>query len=154
MTIQDLQKIVNYIVNQGLLAITDNTDETDLPIDYMGIFAKDDAEYVEIEDLLKTLGKPGDKSATTRSGSTFILDKPFETPAGALKVLKIRKPDPTRPQRGAPDFKVKDYSAFKEKYLQSSGNFTLMPRKEYEMVELKGIDVLVYFPSKTFDERQ
>ena len=29
-----------------------------------------------------------------------------------------------------------------------------MIRKEYEMLELKGDDVLVYFPSKTFDERQ
>jgi hypothetical protein len=30
----------------------------------------------------------------------------------------------------------------------------LMIRKDYEMLELKGNDVLVYFPSKSFDERQ
>jgi hypothetical protein len=45
MTKQELEKIVNYIVEQGLKAIKDNTDEINLPIDYMGIFAKDDVEF-------------------------------------------------------------------------------------------------------------
>jgi hypothetical protein len=102
-----------------------------------------------------TLGKPGDKTAT-KSGVTIILDKPIETPAGHLEVLKVRKPDPTRSQRGAPDFRVKDYNKFKEKYFLTgrNSNFSLMIRKEYEMLELKGVDVLVYFPSKSFDVRQ
>jgi hypothetical protein len=152
---ETLEKIVTYIVNQGLKAIKENTNESDLPIDYLGIFAKDDDEFEEIERLLTILGKPGDKTAT-QSGSTFLLDKPLNTPAGRLKVLKVRRPDPTRPQRGAPDFRVKDYQNFKEKYLLSgeNSNFSLMVRKEYEMLELKGIDVLVYFPSKHFDIRQ
>jgi len=156
MTKQDLQKIVNYIVSQGLLAIKDNTDESGLAIDYMGIFAEDDAKFAEMEKLVSTLGTPGDKSATSRSGSTFLLDKPLITPAGPLRVLKVRRPDLTRPQRGAPDFRVGDYSAFKEKYLLSgkNSNFSLMLREKYEMLELKGVDVLVYFPSKSFDKRQ
>ncbi len=155
MTKQDLEQIVNYIVEQGQRAISENTDETNLSIDYMGIFCKDDSEFLEMESLLSTLGKPGDKTAT-KSGSTFLLDTPFDTPAGLLKVLKARKPDKTRPQRGAPDFKVNDYQAFKEKYFLSgtNSNFSLMIRKEYEMFELKGEDVLVYFPSLAFDERQ
>ncbi|MFH0952182.1 MAG: hypothetical protein V1838_03240 [Patescibacteria group bacterium] len=149
----DLEIIVNHIASQGLLAISQNTDEKDLLINYMGIFAKDDTEFMEMDDIVKTLGTPGDNTATA-SGSTYLLNEPFNTPAGPLKVLKIRRPDPTRPQRGAPDFRVKDYSSFKEKYLSSTGNFSLMIRKDYEMLELKGVDVLVYFPSKTFDERQ
>lgn len=155
MTKQDLEKIVNYIVNQGLKAISDNTNETDLLIDYMGIFAEDDTEFLEIKRLLNTLGKLGDKTAT-KSGSTFLLDVPFETPAGPLKVLKIRKPDSTRSQRGAPDFRVKNYPEFKEKYFltEKNSNFSLMIREKYEMLELKGVDVLVYFPNKHFDMRQ
>jgi len=154
MTKQDLEKIVNYIVNQGLKAIKENTNESNLSVDYMGIFAKDETEFQEIASLLSALGKPGDKTAT-KSGLTVLLDTPFDTPAGSLKVLKIRRPDPTRPQRGAPDFQIKDYPSFKDKYLSSNGNFTLMiSKKTYEMVELKGDDVLVYFPSKPFDERQ
>ncbi|MFA5022297.1 MAG: hypothetical protein WC508_04430 [Patescibacteria group bacterium] len=155
MTQQDLEKIVNYIVDQALQAIRGNTDEKDLPVDYMGIFSKDDAEFADLERLISTLGKPGDKTAT-QSGSTFLLNKPIHTSAGPLKVLKARKPDPTRPQRGAPDFRVSDYAAFKEKYFLSghNSNFSLMIRKQYEMLELKGTDVLIYFPSKSFDERQ
>jgi hypothetical protein len=153
MTKKDLEKIVVYIINQGLLAIRENTEEKDLPVDYLGIFAKDEAEFIEMDNVIKTLGKPGDKTATA-SGSTYLLAEPFNTPAGPLKVLKIRKPDPTRPQRGAPDFKIKNYPSFKEKYLPGKNNFSLMLRKQYEMMELKGIDVLVYFPSKSFDERQ
>ncbi|TAK94948.1 hypothetical protein EPO05_05595 [Patescibacteria group bacterium] len=155
MTKQDLEKIVNYIINQALQAIRENTDEKDFQVDYMGIFSKDDTEFMEMERLVGTLGKPGDKTAT-QSGSTFLLKEPFDTPAGSLKVLKVRKPDLTRPQRGAPDFKIKNYSSFKEKYLLSgkNPNFSLMIRKDYEMLELKGVDVLVYFPSKSFDERQ
>ncbi|MDD5567310.1 MAG: hypothetical protein PHH01_03900 [Patescibacteria group bacterium] len=155
MTKQDLEKIVNDIVGHALQAVSVNTHEKDLPIDYMGIFSKDDNEFANLERLLMTLGKPGDKTAT-QSGSTFLLNEPLNTPAGPLKVLKVRKPDPTRPQRGAPDFRVIDYLAFKEKYFLSrqNSNFSLMIRKSYEMLELKGDDVLVYFPSKSFDERQ
>ncbi|MBU0706913.1 hypothetical protein KKG41_00900 [Patescibacteria group bacterium] len=153
MTKQDLEKIVNYIVSQGLKAIKDNTDVEGLPVDYMGIFAEDDGEFMEIDEVLKTLGVLGDKTATP-SGSTYLLNEPLNTPAGPLKVIKIRKPDPTRPQRGAPDFRVSDYSKFKEKYLASCGNFSLMIRPKYEMMELKGINVLVYFPSKSFNDRQ
>jgi len=153
MTKQDVEQIVNYVVAQGLLAIQENTQEKSLPVDYMGIFAKDDDEFIEINNVLKTLGVPGDKTATA-SGSTYLLNEPFNTPAGSLKVCKIRKPDATRPQRGAPDFRVNNYNEFKEKYLASGGNFSLMIRKDYEMLELKGKDVLVYFPSRSFDERQ
>jgi len=154
MTKQELEKIVNYVVDQGIKAINDNTDEKDLHVDYMGIFSKDDAEFTKMERLLSTLGKPGDKGAT-KSGSTFLLDEPIKTAAGPLNVLKARRPDPTRPQRGAPDFKINDYQVFKDKYFNGkNSNFALMVRPEYEMLELKGVDVLVYFPSKDFDTRQ
>ncbi len=154
MTKQELEDIVNYIIDQGIKAINDNIDEKNLVIDYMGIFSKDDEEFTEMERLLSTMGKPGDKGST-KSGSTFLLDEPIKTAAGPLKVLKARRPDPTRPQRGAPDFKVNNYKIFKDKYFNGkNSNFTLMVRPEYEMLELKGVDVLVYFPSKHFDLRQ
>ena len=153
MTKTDLEEIVNYVVNQGIQAIRANTDEIALPLDYMGIFTKNYAEFTEIDSLLKTLGTPGDKTATS-TGATYLLSEPIKTPAGPLKVLKVRNPDPTRPQRGAPDFRVDDYAAFKDKYLSRGNDFSLIVRPEYEMMELKGIDVLAYFPSRSFDERQ
>lgn len=153
MTKQELEKIVTYIVDQGLLAIKENTNEKYLPIDYIGIFCQNDEEFIEMDNLVKTLGVLGDKTATG-TGNTYLLNEPINTNAGLLKVLKVRKSDATRPQRGAPDFRVNNYQSFKEKYLSRGHNFSLITREVYELIELKGIDVLVYFPSKHFDERQ
>lgn len=143
---QDLENIVNYLVGQGLKAIGKNTDEKSLPVDYVAIFSKDEQEFKNLELLVRSLGREIYKKAL-KTGPTFLLHEPLKTPAGRVRLIKVRKPDPTRPQRGAPDFKVKDYQDFKDKYLQKSGNFTLMIRKDLEMIELKGVDVLVYFPN-------
>ena len=102
--------------------------------------------------VAETLGEEIDKE-TAKTGRTFLLNEAMETSAGKLSLIKVRLPDPARPQRGAPDFKITNYEQFKEIYLQSSGNFTLMIRKDYEMIEIKGIDVLIYIPSKTVSER-
>lgn len=139
--------LIQYIAAQGVKAIKDNTDETDFQIDYVAIFAKTEKEFDEFIKLASTLGVKKEMGIAA-TGSTFLLNEPVQTEAGPVSYVKIRKPDPTRPQRGGPDFRVKDFYKFKEKYLQKSGNFVLMVRKDYEMIELKGVDVLVYFPSK------
>lgn len=148
----EFEKIVNYIVKQGLSAIRDNTDEKEVAIDYVAIFSKDKVEFKNLEIIAESIGREVDKN-TAKTGRTFLLNEPLKTPAGILRLVKVRKPDSTRPQRGAPDFKIKNYQHFRDKYLQSSGNFTLMTRKDYEMVEIKGTDVLVYIPDNTLGER-
>ncbi len=148
----ELGKIVNYIIEQGLSAISDNAGEQKAVIDYVAIFSRDNNEFSDLESVAKTMGQEVDRG-TAKTGKTFLLNEPLNTPAGMLTLMKIRKPDATRPQRGAPDFKIENYPQFKSKYLQSSGNFTLMIRKDYEMIEIKGVDVLVYIPSETLSER-
>lgn len=142
-----LENIIHYLVKQAVEAIEANTEEKNLPVDYIAIFSKNEQEFKNLEQLVRPLGKEIDKQ-TSKTGLTFLLDQPIKTSAGLLKLLKVRKPDPTRSQRGAPDFRVHNYQQFKDKYLQKSGNFTLMIRKDFEMIELKGVDVLVYFPNK------
>ncbi len=149
---EQLEKIVNYIVIAGLKAIKSNTKNEKATLDYLAIFAKNQSEFQKLLSQTCQLGKEVDPK-NNLTGQTFLLKSPFQTPAGPLKVLKIRRPDPTRPQRGAPDFKVKNYQDFKKKYLVNGHNFSLVIRKDFEMIELKGIDVLVYFPSKTADVR-
>ena len=144
--IRSLEKTIRYITDQALAAIDQNTQETNLPIDYLAIFSKNHQEFEDLNQLVRPLGREVDQ-ATSTTGVPYLLDQPIDTPAGSLKLLKIRKPDPTRPQAGAPDFRIKDYPEFKTKYLQTSGNFTLMVRNDLEMIELKGVDVLVYFPN-------
>ncbi len=152
MTVNDLNAIADYIAARGASALREYTSESDFHLDYVAIFAKDDEEWQELQRVTESLGNEIDKE-TGKTGRTFWLQEPIETTAGPLRLLKIRKPDPTRPQRGAPDFKIANYKVFKGKYLMSSGNFTLMARKGYEMIELKGADVLVYIPSETLRER-
>lgn len=152
MSKQLLKKTVRYIIDQGLAAIRENTGETDAVIDYVAFFSKNDAEFNDLKRIAQTLGKEVDVS-TVKTGHTFLLNEPFKTSSGLLKLIKIRKPDATRPQRGAPDFKVQNYLQFKNKFLQTNGNFTLMVRKDYEMIEIKGVDVLVYIPNKPLGER-
>ncbi|KKR02776.1 MAG: hypothetical protein UU78_C0062G0004 [Candidatus Roizmanbacteria bacterium GW2011_GWC2_41_7] len=148
----ELVKIVHYIIKQGISTIKSNTDEQNSIIDYVAIFSREEKEFTDLIRVIETLGKEIDKE-TAKTGRTFLLDTPWKTVAGKLSLIKIRRPDPTRPQRGDPDFKIQDYQRFKDKYLKSSGNFTLLLRKDYEMIEIKGIDVLVYIPSKTLSER-
>lgn len=148
----EFNKIVSYLIGQGLDTLKNNTDENQAVVDYVAIFSKNDEEYKNLEQIAQTLGVQVDNE-NIKTGKTFLLNNPIETLAGELKFIKIRLLDATRPQRGAPDFKIPNYERFKERYLQTSGNFTLMIRKNYEMIEIKGVDVLVYIPSNTFSER-
>jgi len=147
-----IETIVNYIINQGINAIQRFTSEKDFFIDYVAIFSKDEKEYKNLERIVEEIGIQV-QTGTAKTGKTIKLNKPIKTESGILEYIKIRKPDDTRPQRGAPDFQIQNYNKFKEKYLGSNGNFTLMPRKSYEMIEIKGVDVLVYIPSKTINQR-
>lgn len=146
------ETLVQYVTTQGIKAIKDNTDGTDYQIDYAAIFAKTEKEFGELIKVASELGAKKEMGIAA-TGSTFLLREPVQTEAGPVSYVKIRKPDPTRPQRGGPDFRIKNFNQFKEKYLQKSGNFSLMIRKDYEMIELKGVDVLVYFPSKLAETR-
>jgi len=149
---KELEKIVIYLIDQGLSALSSCTDEKNATIDYVAIFSRNENEFRDLLQVAETMGKEVDKE-TARTGKTFLLDKPLNTSASILSLVKIRKPDNTRPQRGAPDFKIQNYQQFKDKYIRSSGKFTLMLKKDYEMIEVKGVDVLVYIPDKTLGER-
>ncbi len=149
---QGLENILGYIVKQGLETIETNTENVEATIDYVAIFTKNKSEFESLNTIAQSMGNEVDIE-TARTGNTYSLHEPIKTSAGLLKLIKIRFPDPTRPQRGAPDFKILNYQEFKSKYLKKGGNFTLMLKEKYEMVEIKGIDVLVYIPDNTLGER-
>ncbi len=148
----NLFEIIQYLVDRGLETILKNTDQEKAEIDYVAIFCRDEDEFQTLCAQVESKGKEIDLKMA-KTGRTFQLHEPISTKAGLLHFVKIRKPDLTRTQRGGPDFKVQDYTEFKEKYLMKSGNFTLMLRPGHEMIEIKGIDVLVYIPSETLGER-
>jgi len=115
MTENELEKIIFYLVKQGLMTLERFTDEKNGVIDYVAIFAKDENEFNDLLSVAETVGQEIDRE-TAKTGKTFLLNKPLDTTAGVLSLIKIRKPDDIRPQRGAPDFKIPDYQQFKNRY--------------------------------------
>jgi len=57
-----------------------------------------------------------------------------KTIVGPLRLVKIRKPDPQRLEKGDVDFNT-DYKNFKKKY-QSDSGFELVKRETFEMLRL------------------
>jgi len=81
--------------------------------------------------------------------------QPIKTVSGNLKLLKIRKPDSTKPELGDADFTVGNYSEFKKKHLSKTG-FKLIPKREdFEMIELvdSKFDVRAYFSHPPLDKQ-
>lgn len=142
--------IINYLITECTKLKGKYVDEKDLEIDYVCIFSHSETEY---KQLLKVAGSLGKIAQETPTGPVFAFNSLVETIAGNPKLLKIRKPDVTRPQRGDVDFNT-DYENFKNKYLDNK-RFTLIKRESFEMIELRddAFDVLVYFSSTPLSQQ-
>lgn len=143
MTSEKFQEIIDFIINNCRDLKNKYVDE-DLEIDYICIFSKDEGEYGELQEQASALGEIADNTTT---GPVFIFDNPPDTAIGKPKVLKIRMPDKTRPERGDVDFNT-DYEELKNKYYDDN-KFKLIKRERFEMLELRDpeFNVLVYFSS-------
>jgi hypothetical protein len=146
---EEFNRIISYIVEQGVDLKNKYVQEKNLDIDYICIFAQSEGEY---KKLLERASFTGEIVQETKTGPVFKFYKNPETIAGKPKVLKIRIPDKTRPQKGDVDFNT-NYLEFKNKY-SNQRKFSLIEREVFEMIELRDdkYDVLVYFsnvpPSK------
>ncbi len=144
----EIINITLSIVEDGKRSIQKKLNIEKLPIDYVAIFSQSQEEYEELTSVITKLGKRVEETST---GFTYKLYKPLKTNAGELHLIKIRKHDPKKKQRGAPDFRVKDYKKFKQRHLNKD-YINLIKRPNYEMLELIGNDILVYFPNKPLSE--
>lgn len=134
--------IINDISNHTTELKNKYTDEYDVPIEFVCIFCQDEKELKDFTNAIEKLGKIVER---TQSGLTYFLDKPILTIAGPLRLVKIRKPDALRLERGDADFNT-DYIRFKKKYQKDSG-FELVKRESFEMLRLSNpnFDVMVCF---------
>lgn len=149
MTLEEFKNLVKQIVKESCKLKDSFTDEKDAPVNYACIFCQSDEEYKIFFSLAEELGKVIKDTAT---GPLFHI-KDLETVAGNLKLLKIRKPDETRKERGDADFTVSDYIAFKNKYLHQP-KFSLIEREDHEMIELvdSSFNVRTYFSYPPLDQ--
>jgi len=144
---------IKWIIVQEILmratAIKDKyTKERNATAAWVCIFSQSNDEY---QELLIEAEKFGDIIEETPSGPKFLLNKPI---AGTVKILKIRKPDLQRPERGDADFKVSNYEIFKKECLGEE-NFKIIPKDGFEMIELMepGATVRAYFSNPPIEEQ-
>jgi len=125
MEIKSLRLLAEDIVKKAQELSIKHTDQKDAPVNYACIFTHSDKEF---EESVGLCGQIGRVVKNTDMGPVFLIE-PISTDAGDLRLLKIRKPDPNRPERGDADFTVKDYEVFRTKYLNQPG-FSLIVRPE------------------------
>ncbi len=143
---QTIFEILDFIVPRALELSKLYTVDEQLPINYACIFCQNDSEF---EEFNKQAGDVGSVVEQTPTGPLYKFNKSLETVAGPLWLLKIRKPNSERQERGDADFTLKNYKEFKEKYLKDSEHFKLIERENFEMLELRDekFNVLSYFSS-------
>ena len=144
-----MENLIQNIVKDAELLKDKYTDQKGVQVNYACIFCQSKEEQIRFLEEAHALGTIIQE---TPSGPLFKIS--IDTIAGKLQLLKIRKPDPTRPERGDADFTVSDYLSFKEKYLNKSG-FSLIQKENFEMIELyeKDNNVRVYFSSIPLDKQ-
>ncbi len=147
---KELELLIQDIVSQASELKNKHTDQANAHVHYCCIFTQSDEEF---EALLGEVSEIGKMLKDTPTGPMFQIEL-TETIAGSLRILKIRKPDPTRPERGDADFAVSNYPKFKEKYLGQPG-FKLIEREDFEMIELMDpdYDVRAYFSNPPVEEQ-
>lgn len=138
----NLKIFVGDLVEKASVLKNKYTDEKFAPVNYACVFSQNDEEF---KALLESASQIGKIVKETPTGPLFHIH-PIDTVSGKLKLLKIRLPDKTRPERGDADFTVGNYDNFKKKTLPTKF-FKLIERKEFEMIELMepGCDVRAYF---------
>ena len=148
MTKSELIDIVTSLVSDACALKDRHTDEKDAAVNYACIFPQSQEEYDEYYAVADVIGKVVKETAT---GNLFLVDA-IPTVSGELRLVKVRKPDPTRTERGDADFTVADYDSFKKDILGKEGT-KLIERPEMEMIELmeKEADVRVYFSNPPLD---
>ena len=146
MKIDELKKLVQEIVAESRRLSAAHTSEHQAPVNYACVFTHSVSEY---EEMIKVTRQLGPMVQDTAMGPVFHIP-PLSTVAGTLRLLKIRRPDPKRPERGDADFTVADYEKFKKTYLGRPG-FGIIKRAEMEMIELidPSYNVIAYYSHPT-----
>ncbi len=150
MTKKVLQKIIQSIVSKAKELKDKHIERDNSIVNYAAIFSQDDNEY---EDLIEAVKEIGEVILDTKTGPLFKINS-LNTVAGSLRLVKIRKPDKSRPERGDADFTIDDYDKFKKEFLDKEG-FKLIKRENFEMIELMDskFNIRAYFSNPPLDKQ-
>ena len=146
----DLKKLVANIVEKATALKNKHIEHKNIPVNYACIFSQNKEDY---DTLLEAAKMIGSVIKETPTGFLFHIS-PIDTVSGPLKLLKIRIPDSTRPEKGDADFTIPDFSEFENKYLEKKG-FKKMDKETFYMIELMDpdFDVRAYFSNPPLDKQ-
>ena len=142
---KELVEVIKYVASETSKMAEKIVGRT-FPIKSLTVFAHSQSEFELLNEILAKIGKPYNYN----NGPRVELYEPIEVGENFITHLRIRKPDPERPQVGCNDFET-DYGDFKSEYLSKhANNLNLIKRPEYEMIELhdKEFDILAYVVSR------
>lgn len=150
MNTADLKSKVKFIVERASALKDEYLGMDDSRVNYACIFSQNKADYDQLLELTKKLGKIVKETPT---GPLYQIE-PLSTVAGNLQLLKIRIPDSTRPELGDADFTIMDFPVFEEKYLSTPG-FKRIQKDTFYMIELMDskYDVRAYFSNPPLDKQ-
>ncbi|HEX2903369.1 MAG TPA: hypothetical protein VHO01_07910 [Jatrophihabitans sp.] len=148
---KDLKLVVTTIVNKAVELKNRRTTEASAQVSYCAIFCQSKEEY---QSFLRSVSARGRLADDTPTGPVFVVAG-IQTDGGECRVVKIRKPDPTRPERGDADFAAQDYEGLKLTSVDAEG-FKLISRPDFEMIELMdpAYDVRVYFSNPPVEQHR
>ena len=147
---EEFIKLTQDIVKESCRLKDAFTAEKEALVNYACIFCQNQKEY---EGFLSLAGQMGKIIKETPTGPVFYI-RELETVSGKLKLLKIRKPDKSKSERGDADFTIIDYLKLKKEILCKQ-KFKLIQRGDFEMIELMdpGFNVRVYFSNPPLDKQ-
>ena len=117
MDVETLKMKVKKIVEKTAALKDQHIDNKNAAVNYACIFSHSEEEYQGLIEVSRQIGAVIQETPT---GPLFQIE-PLHTVSGALKLLKIRIPDPTRPEKGDADFTILNFSDFEKKYLGKPG---------------------------------
>jgi hypothetical protein len=149
MNIEEFKNLIKGIIGESVNLKDKHIGENNIPVNYVAIFCQNKEEYRDFANLASELGMV---YKNTETGPLFLIN--LDTNSGKLKLLKIRKPDRTRKERGDADFTISDYDKFKKDFLKKKG-FKIIKRENFEMIELidSRFNVRAYFSNPPLEEQ-
>ena len=150
MSLEDFVILIQNIVKTSCELKDKFINQQNALVNYACVFCQNQKEYNNFFNLAQQLGE---MIKDTPTGPLFYI-KGLDTVSGKLRLLKIRKPDSARLERGDADFTISNYSKFKSEYLNKPG-FSLIQRENFEMIELinPNFNTRAYFSNPPLDQQ-
>lgn len=137
-------KMLEEIIKKNLNRIEKDLREIDglQCIDFIDVFPTSETHKIQLDDEISKISLLLQK---TERGNVYLLNNPIETKYGMLKYIKIRIFDESRLNwEAAADFIVKDRDLLMKKVGKDT-RFSYIKRTEWDAIEFKTDDTLIYF---------